>query len=98
MRFSSFLDGQEVDARTFEYDPRMALALLDEGSYANGFAATLVFPEDDEQLKGMAEAMAKDMDKVGIRITLEPVPAEKLDAFVGSFLEEGVEVLWLERR
>jgi ABC-type transport system substrate-binding protein len=92
------LSGGEMDARTIDYDPESAQALLAEGDQPSGFRAQLLFPTGDDWLSRMAEQMVGYLAKVGIDVTLRAVPAANLRAAVNTSLQAGEPVLWLERR
>jgi peptide/nickel transport system substrate-binding protein len=67
--------GYRGDLKRLPYDPAKARQLLKEAGYAKGFDLTLSGPNDryiqDAQI---AEAVAKYLAKVGIRVTLDVKP------------------------
>ena len=67
--------GYNPDIKRLPYDPEKAKALLKEAGYENGFEITLTGPNDryvqDAQI---AEAVAKYLAKVGIKVTLDVKP------------------------
>jgi peptide/nickel transport system substrate-binding protein len=67
--------GYNPDIKRLSYDPEKAKALLKEAGYENGFEITLTGPNDryvqDAQI---AEAVAKYLAKVGIKVTLDVKP------------------------
>ena len=53
------------------YDPSMAKKLLAEAGYPNGFELQL---DVHEPIRAIAEAIAGELRKVGIRATVQPLP------------------------
>jgi hypothetical protein len=96
--FIATVGGEEIDARTIEYNPAGARELLTAADQPRRLVVLLVFPAEDEQLSRMAEEMVGYLAKVGIDIRLSPVPAAELRVAVNTTLQAGEPVLWLERR
>ena len=67
--------GYNPDLKRFPYNPELAKSLLKEAGYENGFEITLSGPNDryvqDEKI---AEAVAKYLAKVGIKVKLDVKP------------------------
>ncbi|HDI59760.1 MAG TPA: ABC transporter substrate-binding protein [Desulfobacteraceae bacterium] len=67
--------GYNPDLQRYPFDPAKAKALLKEAGYENGFEITLAAPNDryvqDAQI---AEAVAKYLAKVGIKVNLDVKP------------------------
>ncbi len=67
--------GYNPDIKRLPYDPQKAKALLKEAGYANGFEITLTGPNDRYvQDAKIAEAVAKYLAKVGIKVNLDVKP------------------------
>ncbi len=67
--------GYNEQIKRLSYDPKTARKLLAEAGYADGFSITLTGPNDryvqDEQI---AEAVAKYLAKIGIKVKLDVKP------------------------
>jgi hypothetical protein len=96
--FVSNVGGADIDARGVPYNPAQAEEVLAEAGYEEGMGAKMVFPEGDEQLAAMAGLIAEYVEKIGIAVAMEPVPAEEIGTVVEVLREGGIPVLWLERR
>ncbi|MFQ5343857.1 MAG: ABC transporter substrate-binding protein, partial [Anaerolineae bacterium] len=92
------LDGQEIDARKMDYDPDRALEMLAEAGYPNGFGATLLVPQGDEQLVAMGDWLASILGEVGIDAGYREVPAADARATMAKLVAAGEAVLWLSRQ
>ena len=67
--------GYNTDIKRLPYDPGMAKKLLKEAGYENGFEVTLTGPNDRYvQDAKIAEAVARYLAKVGIKVTLDVKP------------------------
>jgi peptide/nickel transport system substrate-binding protein len=67
--------GYNPDIKRLPYDPDMAKKLLKEAGYENGFDITLTGPNDRYvQDAKIAEAVARYLAKVGIRVKLDVKP------------------------
>ena len=67
--------GYNPDIKRLPYDPQKAKALLKEAGYADGFEITLTGPNDRYvQDAKIAEAVAKYLAKVGIKVNLDVKP------------------------
>jgi len=67
--------GYKAEIERLSYDLEMAKKLLKEAGYENGFAVTLTGPNDRYvQDAKIAEAVARYLAKVGIKVTLDVKP------------------------
>ena len=67
--------GYNPDLKKLSYDPVKAKALLTEAGYADGFEITLTGPNDRYvQDAKIAEAVAKYLAKIGIKVNLDVKP------------------------
>jgi peptide/nickel transport system substrate-binding protein len=67
--------GYNPDIKRLPYDPEMAKKLLKEAGYENGFDITLTGPNDRYvQDAKIAEAVARYLAKIGIRVKLDVKP------------------------
>jgi peptide/nickel transport system substrate-binding protein len=64
--------GADPGLKPYAYDPVKAKQLLTEAGYPNGFETRLAFGTYMPQVQEQAEAIAADLAKVGIKVTLEP--------------------------
>jgi peptide/nickel transport system substrate-binding protein len=64
--------GASPNLKPYPYDPEKAKSLLKEAGYPNGIDARLAYPTYMSQIQEQAEAIAAQMAKSGIRVTLEP--------------------------
>ena len=64
--------GHNPDLEPYAYDPAKAKQLLAEAGYPDGFETRLAYGTYMPQIQEQAEAIAADLAKVGIRVTLEP--------------------------
>ena len=64
--------GASPNIKPYPYDPAKAKALLKAAGHPNGITARLAYPTYMSQIQEQAEAIAADMGKAGIRVTLEP--------------------------
>jgi peptide/nickel transport system substrate-binding protein len=64
--------GADPNLKPYPYDPEKAKALLAAAGYPTGFEARLAYPTYMSQIQEQAEAIAADLAKVGIKVTLEP--------------------------
>jgi peptide/nickel transport system substrate-binding protein len=81
--------GYTPDQDTFTYDPEKAKALLAEAGYPDGFEISLSFPTSGSGNMipiPMNETLQRDLEKVGITVTLEPIEWGAMlgDFFVGK--------------
>ena len=87
--------GASDDVRPFAYDPERAKALLAEAGYPGGFSfrwtvSQGVFTKDIE----VAQAVANQLAKVGIKATLQPVERARLLAERNEGEYDVVELIW----
>jgi peptide/nickel transport system substrate-binding protein len=71
--FSPRTFGSDPALKPYAYDPARAKALLAEAGYPNGVSARLTYPTYIPQIQEQTEAIASDLAKVGIKVTLEPL-------------------------
>jgi peptide/nickel transport system substrate-binding protein len=64
--------GADPNLKPYPYDPEKAKELLAEAGYPNGFETRLAYGTYMPQIQEQAEAIAADLAKVGVRVTLEP--------------------------
>ena len=64
--------GADRSLKPYAYDPQKAKQLLAEAGYPDGFETRLAYGTYLPQIQEQAEAIASDLAKVGIRVTLEP--------------------------
>ena len=64
--------GADLSLKPYAYDTQKAKQLLAEAGYPDGFETRLAFGTYMPQIQEQAEAIAADLAKVGIRVTLEP--------------------------
>lgn len=64
--------GHDPNLEPYAYDPAKAKQLLAEAGYPDGFETRLAYGTYMPQIQEQAEAIAADLAKVGIRVTLEP--------------------------
>jgi peptide/nickel transport system substrate-binding protein len=64
--------GADLKLKPYAYDPAKAKKLLKDAGYPNGFEARLAYGTYMSQIQEQAEAIASDLGKVGIKVTLEP--------------------------
>jgi peptide/nickel transport system substrate-binding protein len=64
--------GADPKLKPYAYDPDKAKKLMKEAGYPNGFEARLAYGTYMPQIQEQAEAIASDLGKVGIKVTLEP--------------------------
>jgi peptide/nickel transport system substrate-binding protein len=81
--------GYTPEQDTFTYDPDKAMALLAEAGYPDGFEIALSFPTSGSGNMipiPMNETLQRDLEKVGITVTLEPIEWGAMlgDFFVGN--------------
>jgi peptide/nickel transport system substrate-binding protein len=65
--------GADLKLKPYAYDPDKAKKLLKDAGYPNGFEARLAYGTYMSQIQEQAEAIASDLGKVGIKVTLEPL-------------------------
>jgi peptide/nickel transport system substrate-binding protein len=64
--------GSAPDLKPYAYDPEKAKALLTEAGHPNGIEVRLAYPTYMSQIQEQAEAIAANLAKAGIKVTLEP--------------------------
>lgn len=64
------------DGISYEYDPEKSRELLKEAGYADGFDVT-VLSQDSEPHKTLCQALAADLNAVGIKATANPLPQSR---------------------
>lgn len=92
------LDGQEVDARKMEHNPDLALQMLAEAGYPDGFGVTLLVPQGDDQLVAMGDWLVSSLGGVRIDAGFNEVPADDARDIMAKYLAAGKPVLWLSRQ
>lgn len=89
--------GHNPDLKRFPHDPEKARQLLKEAGYENGFDITLAAPNDRYvQDKQIAEAVAKYLAKVGIRVNLDVKPKSVFFPEVGEGKHNFYLIGWLD--
>jgi len=75
--------GHDPNVKPYPYDPARAKQLLAEAGYPNGFTVRFLwYPVGDfRDIKPVVEALASDMDKVGIHTTLFAIGATEISAY-----------------
>ena len=63
--------GADPKLKPYAYDPDKAKKLMKEAGYPNGFEARLAYGTYMPQIQEQAEAIASDLGKAGIKVTLE---------------------------
>ncbi|MFQ5595831.1 MAG: ABC transporter substrate-binding protein, partial [Anaerolineae bacterium] len=92
------LDGQQIDARKMDYDPDRAREMMAEAGYPDGFGATLLVPQGDDQLVAMGDWLASILGEVGIDAGYNEVPAADARDVMDEYVAAGEAVLWLSRQ
>ena len=87
--------GASQEIAPYTYDPEKAKALLKDAGYPNGFAFNWtvtqgVFPKDIE----VAQAVANQLSKVGIRATVQPAERARLLAQRSEGEYDVLELIW----
>ena len=65
--------GADLSLKPYPHDPAKAKALLAEAGFPNGFETTLSYPTNMTQVGEQAQAIAADLEQVGIKVTLQPL-------------------------
>jgi hypothetical protein len=92
-----------ADAREIPYDRAVALKLLAEAGYPNGFVLVLLYLDGDDQLAESAKWVAEEVQASGIQVTSAPATPEQVKAFLSqpsvTTLDRPVTptVMWLHR-
>src|SRR5207237_2030875 len=77
--------GENLSLKPYPYDPVKAKQLLAQAGLANGFSTNLYYPTTPRpympEPQRIAEAIQADLQKAGIKVTLEPFE-------FGVFLEQ----------
>ncbi len=84
--------GADPDLEDYAYDPQMAINLLNQAGYPNGFAATLSFRDVFRSYMpnpgATAAAIAADLEAIGIDVTVEQLESsEFIDQMSAGELE-----------
>jgi ABC-type transport system substrate-binding protein len=90
--------GKEIDARTVDYNPELAVRLLTAADRPGGFGAQFFYPAEDRVLADLAQRMAAYLAKVGIEVKLIAASAADLRAMSRAGLVGRAPTLWLGRR
>jgi peptide/nickel transport system substrate-binding protein len=89
--------GYNPDLKRYPFDPAAAKQLLKEAGFENGFEITLAAPNDRYvQDKQIAEAVAKYLAKVGIKVTLDVKPKSVFFPEVGEGKHAFYLIGWLD--
>ncbi len=65
--------GANLELEPYAYDVEKAKALLAEAGYPDGFETTLAYPTNMTQIQEQAQAIAADLELIGVRAKLEPL-------------------------
>lgn len=65
--------GADLALEAYPYDVEKAKALLAEAGLPDGFETKLSYPTNMTQVQEQAQAIAADLDKIGVKVTLEPL-------------------------
>ncbi|MFN8460011.1 MAG: ABC transporter substrate-binding protein, partial [Anaerolineae bacterium] len=68
------MPGYDPDYKGYEYDPEKAKALLAEAGFANGFETSIECISVEPQPK-LCESFQQDLDKIGIKLTINSLAA-----------------------
>lgn len=80
--------GADATLKPYAYDPALAKKLLAEAGYPDGFEVKLTYGTYMSQIQEQAEAIAADLAKVGIKVTLDPLErAVMWDNYKGKKLQ-----------
>jgi len=65
--------GADLTLEPYPYDVDKAKALLAEAGYPDGFDTTLSYPTNMTQIQEQAQAIAADLETIGVRAKLQPL-------------------------
>jgi len=65
--------GADLTLEPYPYDVEKAKALLAEAGFPDGFETRLSYPTNMTQIQEQAQAIAADLEKIGVKATLEPL-------------------------
>ncbi|MDT8857822.1 ABC transporter substrate-binding protein [Paracoccaceae bacterium Fryx2] len=65
--------GADLTLEPYPYDVEKAKALLAEAGFPDGFETRLSYPTNMTQIQEQAQAIAADLEKIGVRAKLEPL-------------------------
>lgn len=65
--------GADLTLEPYAYDVDKAKALLAEAGFPDGFDTTLSYPTNMTQIQEQAQAIAADLETIGVRAKLEPL-------------------------
>jgi peptide/nickel transport system substrate-binding protein/oligopeptide transport system substrate-binding protein len=77
------MPGYDKDYAGYEYDPEKAKALLAEAGFPNGFETTIECISVEPQPK-LCESFQQDLDKVGIKLTINTLAAPNVIENAGN--------------
>ncbi|MGV8855876.1 MAG: ABC transporter substrate-binding protein [Devosia sp.] len=65
--------GADLSLQPYPYDVEKAKALLAEAGYPDGFEIRMSYPTNMTQIQEQAQAIASDLEKIGLKVTLDPL-------------------------
>ena len=83
-----------ADIPQWDYDLDAAKAALAASSVPDGFEAELLTPNTGPQLGTAAQALAQNLEEVGITLNVREVPIEEWLASLDASSDHGVNLMW----